>query len=130
MGSTFKMMCADCKIKMDLWKFADWRDDPRHYGTAGDVETWIHRSLLLHQFVHKHNGHRIGFYHSDNGWEVEWRDRPYAFDKEIGAEVRKDVEEANAWVRQSFWDRVFDVVGSKARRLACAILRLRQGSKN
>ena len=69
MGTVYYGACHDCEQKIDLDKFYSW------YGytdelTSIDHESladfhndgFIYRTLRLHFFIGKHNGHRLGVY--------------------------------------------------------------------
>lgn len=69
MGTTYYGYCDDCRVKIDLDRFYSWsaysedrevadieKENLSEYANEG----WIYRSIRLHWFIDKHNGHRQG----------------------------------------------------------------------
>lgn len=85
MSLLFYGVCLDCKEHIDLDKFYSWsaycgedsgyadidKEDLSNYG-----EFFVYRSLRLHLFMEKHQGHRIGVYTNN---EIEIGDTKEVF---------------------------------------------------
>lgn len=81
MGNIYTVYCDDCKCQHDLGKFWDWLESPKNEA-EGNLKVWTERSEHLHDFIARHNGHRIGVWHeneveSERRIEMAWDGNGY-----------------------------------------------------
>lgn len=105
MAYSFYGVCHDCKEYVDLYKFWQWPATGDHtYATMQTCATeelepykddwFIRNSVILHLFLHEHEGHRIGVYYEGETFGGAFDDCDFNEDyHEVGCEKEKPKNE-------------------------------------